>query len=84
MVAIESAQIVSEEKLLGAWMEAVGESGFRNTKPYSLNKGVLSVIVKNSSWSQELTLKKRWVIKKLQTTLGKDQIHDIRFRTGQL
>jgi predicted nucleic acid-binding Zn ribbon protein len=84
MCAIESAQVVSEEKLLGAWIDAVGEAGFKNAKPYSLSKGVLSVTVKNSSWSQELTLKKRWVVKKLQVILGKDQIHDIRFKTGQL
>lgn len=84
MTAIESAQVVSEDKLLLAWMDAVGEAGFNNAKPYSLSKGVLSVTVKNPSWSQELTLKKRWVIKKLQVALGKDQIQDIRFKTGQL
>ncbi len=84
MTAIESSQVVSEEKLLLAWIEAVGEAGFKNAKPYSLSKGVLNVTVKNPSWSQELTLKKRWVIKKLQVALGKDQIHDIRFKTGQI
>ena len=84
MLAIESAHLVSEEKLLEAWSDAVGEAGVKNSKPYSLNKGVLNVTVKNSSWSQELSLKKRWVLKKLQVVLGKDQIHDIRFKTGQL
>lgn len=84
MLAIESAQVVSEEKLLEAWLDAVGEAGFKNSKPFSLNRGTLNVTVKNSAWSQELTLKKRRVIKKLQVVLGKDQIHDIRFKTGQL
>ena len=84
MLAIESAQVTSEERLLEAWSDAVGEAGFKNSRPYSLNRGTLNVTVKNSAWSQELTLKKRWVIKKLQTVLGKDQIHDIRFKTGQL
>lgn len=84
MLAIESSQTFSEETLMGAWSEAVGEAGTKNSKPFSLSRGVLNVTVKNSSWSQELSLKKRWVLKKLQTVLGKDQIHDIRFKTGQL
>ena len=82
--AIESANTITEESLLSAWKEAVGEAGFVNSRPLSLKHGVLSVTVKNSSWSQELTLKKRWVIKKLQTVFGKEQINDIRFKTGQL
>jgi predicted nucleic acid-binding Zn ribbon protein len=84
MEGIEAAQTISEDKLMELWCEAVGEDGYRNSKPYSLNRGVLQVMVKNSSWSQELTLKKRWVLKKLQTELGKERIHDIRFKTGQL
>lgn len=84
LMKIEAAQLVSEDKLFEAWLEAAGEAGAKNSKPYSLNKGVLNVTVKNSSWSQELTLQKRWVLKKLQTILGKELIHDIRFRTGQL
>lgn len=84
MTMIESTQVTSEERLLEAWLEAVGEMGAKNSRPYSLNRGTLNVTVKNSAWSQELTLKKRWVIKKLQIVLGKDHIHDIRFKTGQL
>ena len=84
MTTIESAQVISEESLMAAWGDAVGEAGLKNSRPYSLSKGVLNVTVRNSSWSQELSLKKRWVLKKLQVTLGKDQIHDIRFKTGQL
>ncbi len=84
MESLEAAQTISEDKLLEIWCDAVGEDGYKNSKPYSLNRGVLQVMVKNSSWSQELTLKKRWVLKKLQTVLGKERIHDIRFKTGQL
>jgi|APTNR8051073442_1049403.scaffolds.fasta_scaffold26564_2 predicted nucleic acid-binding Zn ribbon protein len=84
MENLEAAQTISEDKLLEIWCDAVGEDGYKNSKPYSLNHGVLQVTVKNSSWSQELTLKKRWVLKKLQTALGKERIHDIRFKTGQL
>ena len=84
LLAIESAQTVSEENLLDAWREAAGELGFKNSRPHALSRGVLSVMVKNSSWSQELSLNKRWVLKKLQTALGKDRIQDIRFKTGQL
>lgn len=84
LAKIEAAQMVSEDKLLEAWSDAVGEVGYKNSKPYSLNHGVLNVTVKNSSWSQELTLQKRWVLKKLQTILGKELINDIRFKTGQL
>lgn len=84
LVKIEAAQVVSEDRLLEAWSDAAGEEGFKNSRPYSLNRGILNITVKNSSWSQELTLQKRWVLKKLQAILGKELIHDIRFRTGQL
>jgi predicted nucleic acid-binding Zn ribbon protein len=83
-LALQTKSEIGEDRLLLIWLEAVGEMGAKNSKPVSLNNGVLSVIVKNSSWSQELSLKKRWVIKKLQTAFGKDLIHDIRFKTGSI
>jgi predicted nucleic acid-binding Zn ribbon protein len=84
LLTIEKKSEITEDELLRVWVDAVGEVGAKNSTPVSLNRGVLGVMVKNSSWAQELSLKKRWVLKKIQTAFGKDRVQDIRFKTGQL
>jgi predicted nucleic acid-binding Zn ribbon protein len=39
--------------------------------------------VDNSVWLQELSMKKRNILKGLQRELGKDKISDIQFKIGE-
>jgi len=80
---IEKRQEVSEEAIGGLWRGLVGERGFKYSKPSSLKKQVLTVRVNNSAWMQELTLRKRALLKGLKRALGKDRIAGIHFKIGE-
>ena len=67
-----------------AWRETAGELLARNSRPGRLNRGVLEIIVRNSSALQELTFRKSQLLKKLKAVTASDEVRDLRFRVGQL
>ena len=77
---IESGKTFTREDIEERWKEIVGEVGFKHSRPVVFRKEILSVRVDNSVWLQELSMKKRKILKGLQRELGKDKISDIQFK----
>jgi predicted nucleic acid-binding Zn ribbon protein len=80
---LDPQSAVSRESVDSFWKELVGEVGFRHSRPSALRKGLLTVRVDSSAWLEELAMKKRKLLKGLQSRLGKDKISQIHFKTGE-
>ena len=70
---------VSQNNALLVWKEVVGERVSQNTTPEKVESGTLYIKTSNSTWRQELVFKKTDIIKKLNNTLGKNTIKEIKF-----
>jgi hypothetical protein len=67
------------------WPEIGGPLVSRNAIPLSLRNGVLTVVVRNHAWAQELQMSKTTVIGRIRETVGeKIPVSDIRFTVGSL
>ena len=73
---------VKEAGAVQIWSEAVGEPIDKVTQVIGVRDGVVRVLVVNSIWSQELSLKKVEIIRKLNDRLGKNLIRDIHFQVS--
>jgi len=71
-------------RLRAAWPEVVGPLLSGKTSPARLKNGVLTVLVQNHAWAQELQLKKPVLIAQANAALGKVSVKDIRFAVGPL
>ena len=80
---LESEKKISKEAIEDLWRGLVGEAGFKHSRPTALRKKILAVKVDNSAWLQELTMRKRRLLKGLKRTLGKDRISEINFKIGE-
>ncbi len=80
---MERAKTLTKEDVDERWKELAG-SAARHTRPVSLRKSVLTVFVDSSAWMQEMTLRKRVVLKQLKRAFGKDKISGIHFRIGEI
>ena len=81
---MESSKTLVREDVEGRWKELVGENGFKHSRPVALRKNILTVFVDSPGWLQEMSLKKRALLKKLKMTFGKDRISKIQFKIGEL
>ena len=70
---------VSQNKAINIWNEIVGEKVAKNTEPERVEHGVIIVKVSSPTWRQELYFQKNEIIKKLNYSIGKNVIRDIRF-----
>lgn len=66
-------------KLWARWSEFVGPTIAQNTEPVGLNRGVLYLWVRSSSWMQQLTFMKDPIQDTLNKKLGRHFIKNIRF-----
>jgi predicted nucleic acid-binding Zn ribbon protein len=67
------------------WPEIAGPLVSRNALPLSLRNGVLTVVVRNHAWAQELQMSKPTMIGRIRETVGeKIPVTDIRFTVGSL
>jgi predicted nucleic acid-binding Zn ribbon protein len=78
------AQIQTAAGCEAAWREAVGPKIAAHTRPGNVKRGVLEVLVRNSSLSSELAFLKSKIIKTLAKLLPEQQIRDVRFRVGTI
>jgi predicted nucleic acid-binding Zn ribbon protein len=78
------AQEHSSEERDAAWRTAAGEAFARYSRPANLRRGVLEVTVANSAVMQELTFRKKQLLKELLQALPHLKIRDLRFRVGAL
>jgi len=74
----------SEEEIGDAWVEAAGNAAARHSRPVGLKKSVLVVNVDGSGWLYELSTAKREILSKLDVSVKKKKIKDIRFRIGEI
>jgi len=70
---------VTQQQALLIWNDVVGDAVGRNTKPESVEHGVIKVKVSNPTWRQELQFKKKEIIEKLNKELDQNIIKDILF-----
>ena len=67
------------------WPEIAGPLVSRNAIPLSLRNGVLTIVVRNHAWAQELRMSKTTMIGRIQETVGERiPVSDIRFSVGSL
>jgi predicted nucleic acid-binding Zn ribbon protein len=67
------------------WPEIVGPLVSRNAMPLSLRNGVLTVVVRNHAWAQELRMSKIPILGRVRETVGERiPVGDIRFTVGSL
>jgi len=66
------------------WHEAAGELVARYTRPGVVRRGVLEVLVANSTLMQELTFQKPAILKRLARLLPDERIVDLRLRVGPI
>lgn len=67
------------------WPEIAGTLVSRNAIPLSLRNGVLTVVVRNHAWAQELRMSKTTMIGRIRETVGERiPLSDIRFTVGPL
>lgn len=62
------------------WEQVVGEQIARVTTAKRIAQGVLFVHVKTSTWRNELILRKKEIIDKMNTIVGLNIVKDIKFQ----
>ena len=73
-------QKLQEYEAVLQWDSVVGEHVARVATPAKIFKGVLLVRVKTSTWRNELTMRKKEIIDKLNKALGDAVVKDIKFQ----
>lgn len=76
-------QTFSDESLQQAWQIAVGPELATQTRPGRVRGGVLEVHTMDSTVIQELTLRKRELLRRLHLAAPDQKIRDLRFRAGE-
>lgn len=66
----------------GCWSEVVGDVVAAQTRPYSLQRGVLKVATSSAAWAQNLVFERQRILEKLNKVLP-FPVSDIRFSTAQ-
>ena len=75
-------RVKSSEDYEAAWREAAGPLAARYSRPGTLRRGTLEVVVSHSALIQELGFRRKELIEALNRQLPEQEIRDIRFRSG--
>ena len=70
---------LEQQRVLEMWGQIVGDAIAKNTEAVSVNQGTLVIKAKSAAWRQELQLKKREILKNVNTGSSNKLIKDIRF-----
>lgn len=70
------------EEVLGAWREIVGDFLFQNSRPDSIQRGVLMVRVLQPTVHHVLAMERPRILKRLQEKLKNSGIKDVRLKHG--
>ena len=70
---------VNQQKAVIIWPKIVGTKIAENTTAELVDYNVLTIKVKNSTWRNELYLKKDIILEKLNEELGPNTIKELRF-----
>lgn len=67
------------------WVEIVGDSIAKKSRPETLRNGILKVRVADSSWAQELTFHKQAILKRIKRFVPEnDAPSDVQFYVGEI
>ncbi|MEL7034819.1 MAG: DUF721 domain-containing protein [Cyanobacteria bacterium J06592_8] len=69
------------QTIIEVWATIVGQRAIAHTRLISLSRGVLMVATDSASWSQELTLKRSQMLRRLNQRLS-NPLNDIKFSTA--
>ena len=70
---------INQQKAIIIWPKIVGTKIAENTTAELVDFNVLTIKVKNSTWRNELYLKKDIILEKLNKELGPNTIKELRF-----
>ena len=70
---------VNQQKAVIVWPKIVGTKIAENTIAELVDFNILTIKVKNSTWRNELYLKKDIILEKLNKELGPNTIKELRF-----
>ena len=70
---------VNQQKAVIIWPKIVGTKIAENTTAELVDFNILTIKVKNSTWRNELYLKKDIILEKLNEELGPNTIKELRF-----
>ena len=81
----EISKLVTEAKAASLWEKIVDSEEQKQSEAIKVKNRTLYVLVSNSIWAQEFSLKKKGILEKINNLLGQGEtLEDIRFRTGQI
>jgi predicted nucleic acid-binding Zn ribbon protein len=69
-----------EQEVFALWADVVGERIAKVAKPTRIVQGTLVVSVKTGPWRNELTMRKREIVDRLNESLGEKLVRDIKFQ----
>ena len=69
-----------EYNVLTSWETIVGEQIAKVAKPQRIDNRILLVAVASAPWRAELSMRRREIIEKINSAVGKKVLQDIRFR----
>ena len=69
-------------RIVQKWDKIVPKEAKNYTRPISIKNKVLIVLVTNSAWLHQLTIKKNEILKKIKKIFHTNDILDIRFKIG--
>lgn len=66
------------------WAKAVGENVARHARPDTFKGGLLTVIVDNSTWMNQLAMLHETLLAQINGLLAAEKVKDLRFRLGNV
>lgn len=72
-----------QQKILKDWDKIVTKKASRHARPLSIKNNTLIVVVNNSAWLHQLTLKKVQILKKINRLSKNNQLTAIRLKIGE-
>ena len=74
----------SSKELEATWLQAAGQKLADVSRPGSLRRGTLEIVVKNSLALQELTFQQKRILRDLNAACSAKKIKGLRFRVGNI
>ncbi len=71
-----------EGKIWQVWDSAVGGQIAAKARPANFRDGVLTVMVSNAPWMQQLSFLKKGIIEKINSAMGEELVREIYLKAG--
>ena len=72
-----------EGEIWQVWDSAVGEQVASKARPLNIRDGVLTVVVSNAPWMQQLNFLKKGIVAKINAAVGEDLVTEIFLKAGR-